>query len=202
MAGEAPLIYKNTNGDKMTVASGGILDIATGGKLQNNGVDLDLSAGIATATAATTAELDRAADVSTRLVAAGATEAITVLAHDGRITALDTAAGSICTLPSATGTGGIFRFVVTVKPTSNAHIVKVTTTDVMYGLAIGSDDDGVPANAWATGATADTITLDGTTTGGSIGDSIECIDIASGKWAVQVRITQSGTEATPFSATV
>lgn len=155
-----------------------------------------------TSTAASSVEINRVADVSTRLVAAGATLAVTTAAHDGKIIALDTAAGSVCTLPAATGSGSVFRFVVTVTPTSNAHIVKVTTNDVMYGLALGSDDDGVPANAWATGATADTITMDSSTTGGEIGDYVECIDIAADKWAVQVRLTQTGTEATPFSATV
>lgn len=151
---------------------------------------------------ATAAEINRTCDVSTRLVAAGATLAVTVAAHDGKIVALDTAAGSICTLPSATGTGAVFRFVVSVTPTSNAHIVKVTTTDIMAGLALGSDDDGAPSNGWPTAATSDTITMDSSTTGGEIGDSVECIDLKAGVWAVQVRLTQTGTEATPFSATV
>lgn len=150
----------------------------------------------------TTNELNRVADVSARLVAAGATLAITESAHDGKIVALDTAAGSVCTLPAATGSGSQFRFVVTVTPTSNAHIVKVTGDDVMYGLALGLDGDGVPANAWGTVVDSDTITMDSGATGGEIGDSVECIDIATDKWAVQVRLTQSGTEATPFSATV
>ncbi len=209
----APLIFKDTGGDRLVVASGGKIDIKTGGKLQNNGVDMDLSAGIATSTTSSTAELNtltgilatveelnRAADVSTRLVAAGATEAITVLAHDGKLVALDTAAGSICTLPAAVGSGAIFRFIVTVTPTSNAHIVQVTGDDVMFGLALGLDSEGAPANAWGTGAGSNTITMDSSTQGGEIGDTIECIDIAADTYAVQVRLTQSGTEASPFSA--
>jgi hypothetical protein len=215
MSGEAPRVYFTDGGDTEVVESGGVINIKTGGKLQNNGVDLDLTAGIATATSASTAELDtlvgilattaelnRAADVSTRIVAAGATLAVTVLAHDGKIIALDTAAGSVCTLPAATGSGAIFRFVVKVTPTSNAHKVQVVGDDVMYGLAVGLDDDGVAANAWGTAADSDTISMNSGTTGGEIGDSVECIDIAADKWAVQVRLTQSGTEATPFSAAV
>ena len=58
MAYEAPLVHLNAGGDQLEVASGGIINVKTGGKLQNNGVDMDLSAGIATATASTTAELD------------------------------------------------------------------------------------------------------------------------------------------------
>ena len=43
----------------------------------------------------------------------------------------------------------------------------------------------------------------GTTTGGvAIGDFIELIDIATDKWLVFGHTTTSGTEATPFSATV
>ncbi len=215
MANEAPLVYKTNNGDKLVVASGGVLDVQTGGKLQNNGVDMDLSAGIATATSASTAELDtlvgilattaelnRAADVSTRLVAAGGTLAVTVLAHDGKTIKLDTASGSVCTLPAATGSGARFRFVVTVTPTTNAHIVKVTGNDVMVGLALGLDSEGAPANAWGTAADSDTITMDSSTQGGEVGDVIECEDIAADTYAVQVRLQQSGVEASPFSAAV
>lgn len=70
MSGEAPLIYKDTNGDKLSVKSGGIVNFETGAKLQNAGVDMDLSAGIATATAAITAELDTLAGVTPGTVAA------------------------------------------------------------------------------------------------------------------------------------
>lgn len=168
----------------------------------NSAVDIKSLKVNGTAIAATGAEINRAADVSGRLVAAGATLAVTEALHDGKIIALDTAAGSVATLPAATGSGARFRFVVTVTPTSNAHIVKVTGNDVMYGLALGLDGDGVPANAWGTAADSDTITMDSDATGGEIGDSVECIDIAADKWAVQVRLTQGGTEATPFSAAV
>ena len=215
MSGEAPRVYFTDGGDTEVVESGGAINIKTGGKLQNNGVDLDLTAGIATATSASTAELDtlvgilatgaelnRAADVSTRLVAAGAALTVTLALHEGKIIKLDTAAGSVCTLPAATGSGAIFRFIVTVTPTSNAHKVQVVGDDVMFGLALGLDDDGVPANAWGTAVDSDTISLNSGTQGGEIGDSVECIDIAADKWAVQVRLTQSGTEATPFSAAV
>jgi hypothetical protein len=45
--------------------------------------------------------------------------------------------------------------------------------------------------------------LNGTTTGGvSIGDEITLIDIASNQYMVKGILTASGTEATPFSASV
>ena len=151
---------------------------------------------------ATATEINRTCDVSTRLVAAGGTLAVTTAAHDGKIIALDTAAGSTCTLPAATGTGSVFTFVVTVTPTSNAHIVKVTGNDVMYGQAFGVDGDGEPGNAWATAADSDTITMNSGSLGGEIGDRFVVVDIAADKYSVSGWITQSGTEATPFSATV
>jgi hypothetical protein len=56
---------------------------------------------------------------------------------------------------------------------------------------------------WPTAADSDTITLDGTTTGGvAIGDWIEVQDIVADKWAVRGVTTSSGAEATPFSAAV
>ena len=54
-----------------------------------------------------------------------------------------------------------------------------------------------------TAADSDTITMNGTTTGGvSIGDEITLIDIASNQYMVKGILTASGTEATPFSASV
>jgi hypothetical protein len=113
------------------------------------------------------------------------------------------AAGVVVTLPAATGTGNKYEFLVNTTVTSNSYKVQVANvTDIIQGLAFGKDGDGDPANAWASGSTADTITLDGTTTGGVKGDSIEICDAASGLFTCRVFITQSGTEANPFSAAV
>jgi len=70
MAGEAPLVYKDANGDELVVASGGIINIKTGGKLQNDGVDMNLSSGIATATSSSTAELNTLHSVTAGTAAA------------------------------------------------------------------------------------------------------------------------------------
>ena len=68
------------------------------------------------------------------------------------------------------------------------------------GLSLADDGDGAPANGWAL-ATAVSVTLGGTgqATGGSVGDRITFIDVASGVWSCVVLCTQSGTEATPFA---
>ena len=114
---------------------------------------------------ATATEVNRTCDVSGRLVAAGGTLAVTEAAHDGKTILLDTAAGSVCTLPAATGSGARFRFVISVIATSNSHIIKVTGNDVMYGMAIALQDGGDTMVAFETAVDSDTITLNRTTTG-------------------------------------
>jgi hypothetical protein len=126
-------------------------------------------------------------------------------AHDGKIILLDTLTGSIVTLPPARGSGMTLKFVVSVLATSNSHIVKVANTvDTMQGIAwIEDTDTGNAVLAFASGATGDTITLNRSTTGSvSLGEMIEVIDLAPGKWQVSALLTATGAPATPFSATV
>lgn len=156
---------------------------------------------------ATAAELNRAADVSTRLVTITATGAITEALHEGKTCLLGEVGGDALvtlTLPNATGSGGRYRFVVNVVNTSNYVIKAASGADVFCGCVIGDDGGAVTTPLiWAAGATDDTLTLDGTTTGGSQrGDWVEFEDIAADRWAVRGVVQQSGNEATPFSDTV
>ena len=155
---------------------------------------------------ATKAEINRACDVSARLVAAGGTLSLTEAAHDGKTILLDTASGSVVTLPAASGSGARFRFKVSVTATSNSHIVKVAnSSDIIQGVLSGLSDDGAggPVKGWEAGATADTIPFKRTTTGtAKKGHWIELEDIAANLWAVSGQFAASGAEATPFSATV
>lgn len=138
-------------------------------------------------------------------VAAGGTKTLTG-ADAGKLILLDTAAGSVVTLPAATGTGRTFRFEVSVLATAAAHIIKVAnTTDVMKGLAFGTRvDSGNAVLGFATAADTDTITLNRTTTGSvSIGERINVIDRASGIFNVQCFLSATGAAfATPFSTSV
>lgn len=154
---------------------------------------------------ATTAEINRACDTSTRVVsAAAATLAVTELAHDGKVIVLNKADGVTATLPAATGSGARFTFIVGTTVTSNGYIIKVAdATDLMDGVILAADDTATPvALVWVTAADSDTITLDGSTKGGLIGDRVELVDIATNQYAVHGVLKQSGTEASPFSATV
>lgn len=155
--------------------------------------------------AATAAELNNACDVSARMVAIDTSTTISQSTHEGK-TLLMGGAGSARThtLPAATGSGAIYRFVVGAVNTSN-YLIKVTGNDVMYGNIITNSTTDTPdlGQPWPTASDSDTITLNGTTTGGvAIGDFIEVQDIAADKWKVFGVTTTSGVEATPFSATV
>ena len=160
----------------------------------------------AVAVAATAAELNRAADVSARMIAAGATLSATLALHDGKTIALDTLAGSVVTLPLATGTGARLRFVVTVAATSNAHVIKVpSSVDMFSGVIYQTDTDtgdALVAYPAIAADTYDTITLNGSTQGGLIGDVIELEDVVSGTWALVGFVNGNGTVATMLTSGV
>lgn len=163
--------------------------------------------GTATAIDATATEINRACDVSARLVAGGSATTLSVASHDGKTILWDTAAGTTLTLPTAAGTGAIFRVVCSVTATSNSHILKCgAASDIMYGSIMTIDTDTADATlAFAAEAadTMDTITLNRTTTGlAAIGDWVEVQDIGTNKWFVRGTVRASGSVATPFSSAV
>lgn len=127
---------------------------------------------------------------------------VTAASHAGTVVTLNRAAGIAVTLPAASGTGYVFRFLVGTTVTSNTTTIKVVGDDTMTGLAVSAADGGASVNGWETASDSDTITFDGTTTGGVKGDFVELIDVASDLWYVRVTSSSTGTEATPFSATV
>ena len=183
------------------IDTGGLLRLGTG----INGVNVDNLYINDTQVLSTAAELDRVADVSTRLIAAGSALSVTEALHGSKIILLDTAAGSTCTLPASTGSGAIFRFVVSVLATTNNHIVKVANaSDIIQGVLSTVDTDTAGTiTGWATAGTSDTITLNRSTTGSAMrGEWIEVIDVATNLWLVRGQVANTGAGATPFSATV
>lgn len=160
----------------------------------------------AAATAATAVELTRIADVSARLVAVGGTSlAVTEALHSDKIIKLDhTAAASTCTLPDATGSGAVFRFIVSAVNTNNHVITVPDASNVLKGSVNILDNDSNAQTAYAASGTDDTLTLNGTTTGGQIGDWVELVDIAADTWAIrgQLVVPAGSNPADPFSAAV
>jgi hypothetical protein len=153
---------------------------------------------------ATATEINRTCDVSARMVACGSALTMTEAAHDGKIIKLDTAAGSTATLPTSTGGGAVYRFLVTVTATSNSHVIKVgNTTDEFRGFVFQSASEATAPNTFWAADNDDTITLNRTTTGlAAQGEYFEIVDALSGHFMVRGYSQASGTEATPFSATV
>ena len=136
-----------------------------------------------------------------------ATDAITEAEHAGRTLLLGEVGGNAevtLTLPDATGSGTTYKFVVSVTNTSN-YVIKVPdANNTIDGIITYLDLDGTAVTGYGTAATSDTITLNGTTTGGLLGDHLELIDIATDQWHVRgcMRVPTGSNPATPFSATV
>jgi hypothetical protein len=108
------------------------------------------------------------------------------------------------TLPTSTGGGAVYRFLVTVTATSNSHVIKVgNATDEMRGFVVQDSDTATAPNIWWAADNDDTITLNRTTTGlAAQGEYFEIVDAVAGHFFVRGFSQASGTEATPFSATV
>lgn len=123
-------------------------------------------------------------------------------ADSGRTVVLDRAAGVTVTLPRATGSGAVYEFFTKTTVTSNNNIIQVANTnDVLSGQAavnVGGADNEV----FLTAAASDTITMNGTTKGGVLGDRIVIQDVAEGIFNIMAQLAASGIQVTPFSAAV
>lgn len=142
--------------------------------------------------------------LQTAMVACGSALAMSATTHANRTIALDTAAGSTATLPAATGSGKVYRFLVTVTATSNSHVIKVANaSDEFRGFVVQDSDTATAPNIWWAADNDDTITLNRTTTGlAAQGEYFEIVDAVANHYYVRGYSQASGTEATPFSATV
>lgn len=121
--------------------------------------------------------------------------------HAGTTVVLNSATGRIITLPASTGRGDVYEIFVRTTVSSGSHVIAVAnSTDVMQGgVALSTDIGGTNM---LTGATADTITLNGSTTGGLSGSWVRLTDELAGFWKVEGFLVCTGTEADPFSAAV
>lgn len=114
---------------------------------------------------------------------------------------LSAAAGLTVTLPASSGSGASYEFFVATTVTSNSYVIQVANaTDIIQG-AIGLTTD-IAGTVLPTASTTDTITMNGSTTGGVKGSRLKLTDVASGIWMLEGSLVCTGTEATPFSAAV
>lgn len=204
--------YQEQGGDRRVVASGGSLDVESGGEidvesgaaLKIAGTDLTSEVAALSGVTATAAELNRAADVSARVVnLTAASLAITELLHDGKVITVNKADGSTLTLPVATGSGAHIIIFIGTTVSSSAVVVQAGDADDAFaGTAWMANDTDASVSGFEAAATDDTITLNGSTKGGIKGDRIELIDVAANTWSVQAFLQGTGSEATPFSSAV
>lgn len=135
-------------------------------------------------------------------VAAGATLTLTS-AQAGKNILLNTAAGSVVTLPAATGTGATYKFIVSTTTTSAAHkILAASSSDFINGLAFGENAGTAKAFASAA-ATNHSIQMPFTgsqPSGGFIGDYFEFTDIGANLWQCNGMYQAGTTPTTPFSS--
>ena len=187
-------LYTGVAQENVTIEAGTAYNLNLTGTTSLGGVAL----------AATAAEINAVADMSARLVSASAaTLAVTAASHDGKVVVLNRAAGVTATLPAATGSGAVFRFTTGTAVTSNNNIIKVAdNTDVMSGSIYVTDQAAGTGTEFSTLAASDTISMNGSTSGGLAGGVLTLIDVASNLYAVHGNIIGTGVEVTPFSATV
>lgn len=114
---------------------------------------------------------------------------------------LSAAAGLTVTLPASSGKGDVYKLFVATTVTSNNYVIQVANaTDIMQGgISMSTDISGTNL---LTASTTDTITMNGSTTGGLKGTWLTFDDVSSGIWALSGFVVTTGTEATPFSAAV
>ena len=154
------------------------------------------------------------------VVDADSSVSLTVATHSGKIVHNDAAGAVTYTLPATTANsdsavagpgadlnnlsnvGAKFEIFASTTKTGNLVVQVATATDVMIGSASFIDATSDNMVGFETAAASDTITLNGTDTGGVTFAKIECTVIASGKWKVDVISGCTGTPATPFSAAV
>jgi len=121
--------------------------------------------------------------------------------HAGNTVNLNALAGLTVTLPASTGKGDLYEIFVLTTVTSNNYVIQVAnSTDIMAGAVHLSTD--IAGTSMITSTTTDTITMNGSTTGGLRGTWLRFKDASLGFWALEGGIVCTGTEATPFSAAV
>jgi hypothetical protein len=144
---------------------------------------------------------------------------LTVADHAGRIVINSTADAVTFTLPALNATndaavagptdynnlnnlGAYFEIFASITKTGNLVVQVANANDVMVGGAKFIDDTSDNMVGFETTSTSDTITLNGSTTGGVTYSKITCTAISSTQWKVDVDTGCTGTPATPFSAAV
>ena len=154
------------------------------------------------------------------VVDADSSTSLTVASHAGRIVHNNAAGAVTYTLPAINANsdsavagpgadlnnlsniGATFEIFSSITKTGDLVVQVANSNDVMVGSAKFIDDTSDNMVGFETAATSDTITLNGSDTGGVTFSKITCTAISSTQWKVDVESGCTGTPATPFSAAV
>ena len=154
------------------------------------------------------------------VIDADSSTSLTVATHAGRIVHNDAAGAVTYTLPAVNATadsgisgpgpsldnlsnvGATFTIINSITKTGDLVVQVANSTDVMSGGAFYIDDTSDNVVGFETVAASDTITLNGTTTGGVTYAKIVCTVLGTGLWSVSVHTGCTLTPATCFSAAV
>ena len=154
------------------------------------------------------------------VIDADSSTSLTVATHAGRIVHNDAAGAVTYTLPAVNATadsgvagpgpdinnlnnvGATFTIINSITKTGDLVVQVANSTDVMSGGAFFIDDSSDNVVGFETVAASDTITLDGSTTGGVTYAKIVCTVLGTGLWSVSVHTGCTGSPATCFSAAV
>ena len=154
------------------------------------------------------------------VVDADSSTSLTVASHAGRIVHNNAAGAVTYTLPAINANsdsavagpgadlnnlsniGATFEIFASITKTGDLVMQVANSNDVMVGSAKFIDDTSDNMVGFETASTSDTITLNGTTTGGVTFSKITCTAISSTQWKVDVESGCTGSPATPFSAAV
>jgi len=154
------------------------------------------------------------------VVDADSATSLTVASHAGRIVHNNAAGAVTYTLPAINANsdsavagpgadpnnlsniGATFEIFASITKTGNLIVQVANANDVMVGGAKFIDDTSDNMVGFETVAASDTITLNGSTTGGVTFSKITCTAISSTQWKVDVESGCTGSPATPFSAAV
>jgi len=96
--------------------------------------------------------------------------------------------------------GATFNFVLSTTVTGNFVVQVANASDTIVGTAIFGS--GTTALVFSTATASDTITLNGTTTGGVGGATVTATVVGANRYKVNVVSGATGAVATPFSAAV
>lgn len=120
---------------------------------------------------------------------------------DGKSLYLNRALGTAVVMPSATGSGRRFRFVVGTASNANTFAT-LPTTDVFAGSVLinnTGDSSAATVDSYPTAATSNKISPTTLGGGGTVGDWTEFEDIAAGVWLVTGAWQLALDPVTPFS---